>query len=253
MKTGLLIIARVGSTRLERKHLIKAAHKTFIEWLAERYITEFSKEIEKATVEVIIATSTDPDNQAFETVLQSRPVSVFYGPSENIPLRQLKCAEHFKLDNLISIDGDDVLCSVSAARTVLSKLNSGTQAIKTIGLPLGMNLMGYNTRYLSSALKAVHESRTLETGWGRIFPENSVESIRLGNYENDERLRFTLDYKEDAMFFQKIIEGLGNEILSISDEALVKYVIQNKLYSVNEALNETYWNNFNVQKNSEGS
>ena len=252
MKTGLLIIARVGSTRLERKHLIKAADKTFIEWLVRRYIHEFSKEIEKGDVKVIIATSTDVNNQVFETILNGGPVSVFYGPNENIPARQLKCAEKFKLDNIISIDGDDVLCSTAAARAVLSKLNSGTQAIKTIGLPLGMNVMGYTTQYLKGALNAVEENRTLETGWGRIFPEDSVESIRLGDYENDERLRFTLDYKEDASFFEKVIEGLQNEILSISDEALVKYVIQNKLYSINEALNETYWKNFNVQKNSEG-
>jgi|SRR6185436_11713213 len=252
MKTGLLIIARVGSTRLERKHLIKAAHKTFIEWLAERYIHEFSNEIKKGDVEIIIATSSDPNNQVFESVLKGRTVSVYYGPNDNIPARQLKCAEKFKLDNIISIDGDDVLCSTAAARAVLSKLNSGTQAIKTIGLPLGMNVIGYKTQYLKSALSAVEENRTLETGWGRIFPEDSVESIRLGDYEKDERLRFTLDYKEDASFFQKVIEGLEHEILSIRDEALVKYVIQNKLYSINEALNETYWNNFNVQKNSEG-
>ena len=251
MKSGILIIARVGSTRLSRKHLIKAAGKPFIQWLAERYLWEFENEVAKNEVKIIIATASDQENEIFESLFTGSAVSVFYGSSDNIPLRQLECAKSFGLDNILSIDGDDVLCSVSASRTVYSKLCGGTKAIKTAGLPLGMNLMGYSLKFLEESLTDGLRSGTLETGWGRIFKDDSFETINLGKYNLDERLRFTLDYEDDAIFFQKIIEGLNKQVLAIKDENLIQYVIENKLYEINAGLNDSYWNNFNSQKNRE--
>ncbi len=251
MKSGILIIARVGSTRLSKKHLIKVAGKSFIQWLAERYLREFGNEIARNEVKIIIATSADRENEVFESLFTGSTVSVFYGSSDNIPLRQLECAKSFGLDNILSIDGDDVLCSVSASRTVYSKLSEGAKAVKTAGLPLGMNLMGYASKFLEESLTDGLRSGTLETGWGRIFKDDNFETIQLGTYNLDERLRFTLDYEDDATFFQKVIEGLNKHVLTIKDENLIQYVIENKLYEINEGLNDSYWNNFNSQKNRE--
>jgi spore coat polysaccharide biosynthesis protein SpsF len=249
VKTGILIIARLGSTRLRDKHLIEVNGKTFIEWLAARFLEEFKCEIEKDEVLVFIATSTRTENKKFEDVFNDTPVHVFYGADENIPLRQLECALQHNLANIISIDGDDILCSFEAARKIYNALNTGIPSAKTSGLPIGLNCMGYHTSYLNKILEGRRDGK-FETGWGRLF-EGTMSDISMSDSQPDERLRFTLDYPEDEVFFATIINQLGVEVTSISDDNLIQFVTGNKLYEINESLREIYINNFNSQKQAE--
>lgn len=249
--TGIMIVARLGSTRLTQKHLIEAAGKTFIEWLAERYTFAFRKEIEQGEVTVFVTTSPNEENKKFETVFANNPaVKIFYGADSNIPLRQWQSAAANGIDNIISIDGDDILCSTEAAIIVRNKLLQHCDYVKTSGLALGMNVMGYKTAFLKNSLDKAQAS-TLETGWGRIFNEEKAENISLGNYDLDKRLRLTLDYNEDAEFFKKVIEGLREKIFETNDASLIDYIIQNKYYQLNEKVNDIYWQNFDEQKKAE--
>jgi spore coat polysaccharide biosynthesis protein SpsF (cytidylyltransferase family) len=248
--TGILFIARLGSERLSNKHLIEASGKTFIEWLVARYADEFKNEIETGQVKLIIATSVRPENKQFETVLKDYPVSVFYGDDEHIPLRQVNCAEKFELKNIISIDGDDILCSTAAAKKIYHELNySFKPLVKSIGLPFGMNSIGYSLDCLKNSI-AVNQ-RKVETGWGRIFNNNLMGEINLGNYANNKELRFTLDYNQDADFFKAIISYFGLKIISLKDSDLISAVISQRFFKINQSLHEQYWNNFNAQKDLE--
>jgi spore coat polysaccharide biosynthesis protein SpsF (cytidylyltransferase family) len=249
--TGLFIVARLGSTRLNQKHLIQVAGKTFIEWLAARYLNAFQKEIKEKTVGIFIVTSEKEENKKFEELFpRGSDVTVFYGADNNIPLRQLQCARAHGITRVINIDGDDVLCSTEAARIVNERLLGGAAYCKTKGLPLGMNVLGYQADCLSRAVKQ-HEGGTLETGWGRIFDEDPMEEISLGTYDSDDRWRMTLDYKEDADFFAAVIEGLSDKIIQMDDRSLIKYIEEKKFYEINQHLNNEYWKNFDLQKNAE--
>lgn len=250
MKTGIFITARVGSTRLPQKHLIDAHKKTFIEWLVRRYVHGFHEEIARDEVKVVIVTSTEPGNEKFRELFAEQDVSVFFGDNDNIPLRHLQCALNLDISHIVSIDGDDILCSVEAAERVREKLLQGAAMVKTEGLALGMNVMGYSTEFLRSSLSHVN-SKVLETGWGRIFDTSKIESIELNKVPDSDAVRMTLDYEVDANFFKTVIEGIGDRIVEISDEALVKYIIENKLYLLNKDVNEEYWANFNRQKQKE--
>jgi spore coat polysaccharide biosynthesis protein SpsF (cytidylyltransferase family) len=251
--TGIFIIARLGSTRLSEKHLITVAGKTFIEWLVLRMLSEFKYERDKDQLKVFITTSVRPPNKKFEEILADLPVSVFYGSDSNIPLRQLQCAIENNIDHIISIDGDDILCSSIAARSVMEELKKGHSIAKTAGLPLGMNVMGYNKSFLQQALDAHYNDYKLETGWGRIFIEDEVEVISYVEYDQQDQLRFTLDYKEDADFFTRIINDLSERIVSIDDTTLINYVIDNQIFKINSSLNGEYWTNFERQKQNENN
>ncbi len=250
MRTGILVLARLGSVRLPDKHLIRAGDRTFIEWLAYRFLHEFKTEVEKSEVSIIIATSSNKENKAFEPVFSNTPVTVFYGADANIPLRQLECAQHYGLDHIISIDGDDILCSVKAARCVYDALMRRSPAVKTSGLPLGLNCMGYSVAYLQQAVSATQPGAKFETGWGRLF-EATIAEIPLSWAQAEDRLRFTLDYKEDAQFFKAILEHFKDGIFTASDNDIVRYVTENEVYELNCKLSETYWNNFNEAKQAE--
>jgi spore coat polysaccharide biosynthesis protein SpsF (cytidylyltransferase family) len=247
---GIFIIARLGSTRLQKKHLIKVKKKTFIEWLTGRFLAEFAEEVSDGSVKIAIATSVRPENEEFFSLFKNTPVSVFQGSDENIPLRLLECAEYFGTDSIISIDGDDILCSASSARLVVERLNSGINMAQVMGLPLGMNVWGFRRSFLKNAINE-NNSRKLETGWGKIFPPDAAESIHLEGFESSAKLRMTLDYDLDYVFFKTVIENLDRKVITITDKDLVDTILLNNWGSLNDELNEAYWENFNSEKNAE--
>jgi spore coat polysaccharide biosynthesis protein SpsF (cytidylyltransferase family) len=249
MKTGILITARLGSVRLKHKHLLKIKDKAIIVYLIQRIQKCFEKEIAEGTVEIIIATSKKAENRAFNE-LDCKGVSVFWGSDDNIPLRHLQTAQQHHLDYLIAVDGDDILCSVHGMRKVFNALLNGHIYVKTTDLPFGMNSMGYSRIFLEKSLFN-HRNDLLETGWGRIFDDNQVREIPVALSQNSNKLRFTLDYEEDFIFFKEIIEYLGDSILDISDEELVNQVMKRKLYRFNESIADEYWANFNLNMQKE--
>lgn len=241
---GVSIIARLESSRLSQKHLIKAAGKPLLEWLILRLKHTFAHEIAHRQLEVCITTSDTTLNRTFNQFESIEGVSVFYGNNTNIPLRLKECAIARSWDAVISVDGDDILCSPEACREVYKALLVGKKYVKTEGLPLGMNTSGFSTSYLKEAV--IDNNDVLETGWGRVF--STVPYIIPFQPLTSEPLRFTLDYPEDANFFEAVINSSAPEkIIAATDQEIVDTVIVNKFYSLNEQLNAIYWANFHNQ------
>ena len=251
---GLLITARMGSSRLPKKHLIEANHKPLLYWLIKRFEFEFEKEIQSQKICLIVATSEKPDNKDFSIATEGTSCQIFQGSDNNIPLRHLQCAKHFNLSHVISVDGDDILCSTHAAREMYEQMLKNTEhtSFSITGLPIGMNLGGYTVAYLEKSINNQSDKK-LETGWGRIFKNPITWSKSLGEYDIMGDLRFTLDYEEDAKFFCEVINLLKEKIISLSDKELITFVEKNNLYKINSSLKEIYWNNYNSEKQNEMS
>lgn len=250
--TGLLVVARMGSSRLPGKHLLPAGGKPMIWWLCARMAREFQHEIADGSVQLVIATSTAPGNEVLRTAVDDLPVTVFQGSDTNIPKRQSECAEALGLDRIISLDGDDVLCSFHAARRVHDALlrDGSHDIVTTSGLPLGMNVSGYPASYLHRSVEGSKGDR-FETGWGRVFDAPRTLTVKLGEEPIDGPLRFTLDYPEDARFFQAVITGLGERLLTMKDEDLIGHVQAQGLFQLNAALQARYFANFHEERNKE--
>ena len=167
MKTGIFITARLGSTRLEKKHLLTVNNHPILFFLIKRIKEEFREQLISGEIKIIIVTSDEPENREFEN-FQKDGATVFYGSINNIPLRHLQAATAHSLDSIISVDGDDILCSVKGMRTVYEALMQGAKYAKTSNFPFGMNSSGYSKDFLESSLNG-HFGDILETGWGRIF------------------------------------------------------------------------------------
>lgn len=245
---GVFITARLGSTRLSEKHLIEVNNKPFIKWLAERFSTAFKENIEKNELKIFITTSIKVENKKFESIFNKESVEVFYGSDENIPLRHLECAIVNNIDHIISIDGDDILCSTEASKIVMDSLLKGSKMIQTAGLPLGMNITGYTKDFLESSLEGI-ETNKLETGWGKIFNKNKIDVFQFKKDESVTKIRMTLDYDDDADFFKKVISNI--DVLNVSDDVLIDTIITNNWNQINNHLDDIYWFNFNKQKEEE--
>lgn len=251
MKTGILVTARLGSTRLQRKHLLEVGGRPIISYLLERIATAFAGELASGDASLIIATSDEPENREFERFALNG-VTVFYGAASNIPLRHLQAARVHGLDGIVAVDGDDVLCATEGMRRVFEALSGGSEYVRTSGLPFGINSFGYSTAFLAGSL-AAHCDATLETGWGRIFDETRVADIPVLSSVTSDSLRFTLDYEADYRFFTAVIERLGERVCRASAEEIVAVVMADKLYTLNEAIMQEYWINFNRNKEKEAA
>jgi spore coat polysaccharide biosynthesis protein SpsF (cytidylyltransferase family) len=246
--TGILILARLGSTRLKRKHLIKAGGQTFLEWLIDRMAYSFRKEIAEGQAQIVICTSEEKENEEFEAYAKAKNCKIYYGNRENIPFRQLECAKALGFDHIISIDGDDILCSAEAAHDVYEELMQGKELVKTADLPLGMNISGgYSTALLNQVIHHRNAGAKLETGWGSIFEGKDYFVINYPFAGID--IRATLDYDDDAIFFTKVIESIGDKVVLMPDAELINTIIKNDFPNLNLHLNNTYWTNFNEQRN----
>lgn len=250
MKTGILITARLGSTRLKQKHLMEVQGHPIVFYLIERIKHEFEMEINNQKIAIYIATSDEIENRALETVGNSN-VTVFYGSINNIPLRHLQTAHKYELDYIISVDGDDILCSVRGMRAVYNSLIQGADYIKTTELPFGMNSAGYSTTFLQRCLDECNLN-VLETGWGRIFDSSVLLELPIKTTCNNDKLRFTLDYKEDFCFFEHLITSVGSGIIEASDDEIIEVAISKELFKLNESVNEEYWRNFQQVMEKEG-
>jgi spore coat polysaccharide biosynthesis protein SpsF (cytidylyltransferase family) len=114
--------------------------------------------------------------------------------------------------------------------------------------------MGYQIDFLKDRIMQSNKlgSEIFETGWGRIF-ENQLETIELDflNKEYIDKLRFTLDYKEDQLFFQEIIEKYPGNVITAKDDEIINFVIKNQIYKTNMHLKDIYDANFKNEKQNE--
>lgn len=249
MKTGILITARLGSTRLKKKHLLAIDNVPIIQYLIKRIHSEFKHEIDGDKVKIFIATTEEPENKEFER-FAGPGIAVFYGNKNNIPLRHLQTAQSNFLDRIISIDGDDILCSPKGMRLIYEAFCDGKCYVRTVNLPFGMNSWGYSVDFLQESLSN-HQNDVLETGWGRIFDEKMVTDIPVSLINNDDRLRFTLDYIEDFHLFEAIAKIMGDDIYTANDEEIINIVLNNNITDLNSAVTKRYWDNFNKIKQDE--
>lgn len=251
MNVGIYITARLGSSRLKRKHLLQVGGKPLLQYLLDRIAAEFAAEMQQEKVVTVIVSSDETENREFERF--SKPgLQVFYGSIKNIPLRHHQATSALKLDAIISVDGDDILCSVRGMRAVYNALQQGAPYVRTKGLPFGMNSFGYTSAFLEKSVQN-YQFDVLETGWGKIFDDSVVIELAIDDVPPDNKLRFTLDYQDDYEFFSAVVETLGERIITAGDGEIVSLVLHKTLYRLNEQISHEYWANFYRCMAEEGS
>ena len=237
MQLAFFITARMGSTRLSRKHMRDLAGQPALRHLIER--VKVAAEPEDL---IVIATGPQSENFAFEAFACPPKLVVFFGDATHIPRRHLQAAQYFGVSAVVAVDGDDLLISISAMQEVAKHLREGAGLVRSTGLPLGMNAWGYNVSLLSKVLEVDNGCETMDTGWGKIF-DCFAATVKEYPVANAQMVRMTLDYPEDLEFFRRIFAECPAGIIS-SDFDLLKWIVDRDIQNVNQYLNARYWQNF---------
>ena len=247
MKIGLLVTARMGSTRLHDKHLKPLHGRPALSYLLDRIENTFETPMLEGLAQVFIATGSSSANAALG-IFSNDHVHLFHGDDDNIPLRHLQLAKAHSLDAIVSIDGDDLFCSPEAMWAVYEGLMQGKPLVKTTGYPFGMNAWGYSCAALQQAV-STQDHGLLETGWGRAFAAIEAKAIEL-HCDYADKVRASLDYPLDLDFFSSVIAHIPAwQTLPTPD--LVSKIVAQDLHLVNSSLHDVYWQNFHAQMNQE--
>jgi len=212
MSECIFISVRTGSTRLPNKAILELCGKSSIEWLIENM--KKSKEAE----DIILCTTRLTEDDVLCNLAEKHGIQYFRGSTDDRLARWLGACEKYDVDFFVNVDGDDLFFDVELVDHVFRQHNeTNSQFIDGEGL--------YNDVYgiTRSALRRVCEIKgTDQTEYiKRYFTEvNEFQVEELNNISDRWRkkdVRMTLDYPEDLVFFKTVIDGVGNNDLTLKN------------------------------------
>ena len=200
MKTGILITARLKSSRLPMKLLLDLNGKTLVERVIDRC------KLVEGVDQIVLCTSPNPQDKPLIEIAQKNGIDFFQGDELDVLKRLSDASKTFGLTHILSITGENPLFSVEYAGKALKILTEKNKDFVTFeGLPIGCAVSGLNPRAVEVVCEIKKEVDT--EIWGPLInrPEIfEVHSEKVDSFYFRPSLRITCDYPEDFEFLKTI-------------------------------------------------
>lgn len=224
-KLGIITQARMTSTRLPGKILLKANNKTILEHHVGR--------LKWSRTPIFVATTVNKSDEPVVDLCKSLGFSYFRGDEHNVLERFYQCAEQNKLDIIVRVTSDCPLIDGAIVRKgieqyiTLNNSNLYYSNCLTRTYPRGLDFEIFSfdllkEAYLNATLNSDKEHVTPyinQNRSGRVIIANHVEEKDFSN------LRWTLDTMEDWTLIKALIEKYKAETLSY--EELLGVIVDN--------------------------
>jgi spore coat polysaccharide biosynthesis protein SpsF len=218
---GILILARMGSTRLPGKVLRPIMGTPVLEHMIRRLA---SLPVDKG---IIVATTENPSDDELAKLCERLGVDCFRGDEENVLDRCINAAEHFGLQAVVRLGGDSPLCDRRIIGPLLQafldswasgrRLDYATNTLDRY-LPLGLDAEVFHLETLRRIALIAEE---LDEEERRCNQSNVVpymhahpaefDMIQVGSGPDLSHHRWTLDTPEDFDLITRIYEALYPE------------------------------------------
>lgn len=253
MKIGVLITARLKSSRLRQKILLDLNGKSILDRVIER-----AKSL--AGIDgVVLCTSTNPqDSILFQNALNNR-IEFYTGSEEDVLDRLLSAAVYYGYDAFVSITADNPLFSVYYSQVAVDWYKqSKLDFIFTKGIPIGCASYLIDVKALKVAIYMKNENYT--EIWGPFVNRSdffSIGELVINNSPFDEQYRLTCDYTEDYHLLRKIYSFFPPDAIPtlhqvidilVENPDIIKINLNQKQATLDEAVLLTIQENFNKQK-----
>ena len=180
--------------------------------------------------EIVLCTSTEPEDDELIEVAQANDVLSFRGSPEDVLERMLGAADHFGFDYLLSITADCPLVDPEYADLMVEKyLETSADLIRQFDLPHGAFSYGIKVKALRKVVE-IKDSNETEV-WGRYFSDTGLFEVLDMEVTKETHkqpgLRMTLDYPEDFQFLEKIFAALHKEGEVFSLDEILDFLTHN--------------------------
>lgn len=231
---GCIIQARMGSTRLPGKVLMKLEDKTVLGHILTRL-----KQVKNADV-IIVATSTSIEDNKIKDECNKYGVECFRGELKNVLSRYYHAATLYGLTDIVRICADNTILNWEIIdKQIEAYLKSKPDILccgENITLGTGGEIFSYDM--LKQAYLNAKEDYQYEHVTPYIY-ENSNHIVRYDIEEDLSKYRFTLDTQDDWALIQKIYEHLYKKnALFTLEEAIELINTHPELYRINENIKQ---------------
>lgn len=213
MKTIVIIQARMGSSRLPGKILKSLGDSDIL-----TYVTSRCQQI-KGIEEVIVATSTLPQDDAIEAWCKEHEVICFRGSEEDVLSRYVDCAKQYEPDYVMRVTSDCPFVDYEMASEIVALMEKERKDIVLLDgdLPRGLAVELISHSSLLKIDEVGHETRHREhvTYYAYEFAEQ-FEGItyKVSSDRQAPDLRITLDTEDDYALIKAIAEQFNNSLIS---------------------------------------
>jgi len=233
---GAVIEARMGSSRLPGKVLLKVNDVPLILLLVDRL-----KQVKKLK-KIVVATSVSKNNDQLCNLLRKNKISFYRGSENNVLQRVVRAAKKNKIKNIVQITGDCPLIDPEIVSQVISTFDNNkfdlvsNSTIRTY--PDGMDVCVFSTKNLEKTLKLTKNKYDLEhvtlfmKRKKKLFNQCNLMAPQFLNLPN---LGLTLDEPKDYQMIKKVFNFFWKKRKTFSCLDIVKFLKSNpKIISINK-------------------
>ena len=237
MSTIAIIQARMGSTRLPGKVLLKLEDKTVLEHVVNR--VRSSKYID----DVIVATTIAKEDLQIVKLCANRGISVYCGSEDDVLDRYYQAAKLFKVDNIARITSDCPVIDPKIIDDVISLhfkecVDYSSNVLKK-SYPDGQDIEVFTF----AALKEAWENAKLASEREHVTPylwknPGIFKHVNLEYIEDLSQKRWTLDNPEDYTFIKIIYKNLYDEHSLFDMDSILEYIHEHpEIERINKHIN----------------
>jgi spore coat polysaccharide biosynthesis protein SpsF len=211
-----IIQARIGSTRLPGKVLMKLNEDTVLSLLLKQL------KHSKFLTEKIIATTNNPKDDIIEKFAISNNIKLFRGDSDNVLDRYYQCAKNFSLTHIVRITADNPLIDPEIIDQAIKKYSTFNYDYLTNSIdrtfPNGTEVEIFSFDALEIAWKYAKKKSEREHVTPYFY--NNPKKFKIHHFKqekNQSKFRYTIDRKEDYALVVEILSRIKKRPLRTSD------------------------------------
>lgn len=221
-KVVAIIQARMGSTRLPGKVMKEIGGKPILGIIVSRL--KNSKHLD----EIVIATSTNPDDNIIEVFAKQMGLKYYRGSEENVLKRYIEAAELFKADLIVRVTADNPLTDPKLVDELIKiHIKNGSNYTFCDNVPVGVSaeIVDMSSLKIANANSKLTSEKEHVTTYIKSNPE--LFKIQNANYRlNNKNFRLTVDTEIDLELIRRIYAELG-PIEDLKLEKVVEFLENN--------------------------
>ena len=169
---------------------------------------------------VVLCTTTLPEDDILCDIAIKNDIKCYRGDIHDKLDRWHGAAEKYGVDFFVTADGDDLFCEPTLIDLALAQYNqTGCDFIKSEGVICGAFTYGIKTSALRKVCE-IKDSDNTEMMWvyftdTGLFNVEDLKNIPESFLRTD--IRMTLDYKDDFVFFETVINNFKTDNFSLFD------------------------------------
>ncbi len=194
--TGIIIQARMGSTRLPGKVLMKVGSKNLLQHIIDRLNL-----LQVSDCKIVVATSKEKSDDAVESFCNENAIACFRGDEKNVLNRFWMCTMQYGFDDIVRLTGDNPFVDITELERLIEMHRScnADYSYSDTELPEGLGAEIFSKQALQKSIEKAYKDNHFEHVDDYILENRNhfiCQKLELDTCKVHPEMQFTVDTKE---------------------------------------------------------